>query len=131
MKSSVQSTAYWLLLSISIAIKEPDTASAFVFDPSLYLPSRKSSFRTIIISDHDRASRYSVRQCRRRQSNLAAAESNSNDNVKKSVDNQSYIDAVVEEKTAGLAEVDEENTSVSCRSLVDYNSCRSVGFCEK
>ena len=129
MKSSVQSTAYWLLLSISIAIREPDTALAFVFDPSLYLPSRKSSFRTIIISDH--ASRHSVRQRRRRQSILAAAESNSNDNVKKSVDNQSYIDAVVEEKTAGLAEVDEENTSVSCRSLVDYNSFRCVDSYEK
>ena len=51
----------------------------------------------------------------------AAAESNnSNDNVKKSVKNQSYIDAVVEERTAGLAEVDEENTSVSYGSLVSH-----------
>ena len=97
MKFHPQSTAYWLLIAITLT-STTSISSAFVAQPS--------GFTAAVTTCTSR--------CNHRGRIGAPLQMAQDEPSKdeKSDDRQSYIDAVVEEKTAGLAEVDEENTSV-------------------
>lgn len=97
MKFHPQSTAYWLLIAITLT-STTSISSAFVAQPS-----GLTAAVTTCTSRCNHGGRIGA------PLHMAQDEPSKDE---KSDDRQSYIDAVVEEKTAGLAEVDEENTSV-------------------
>lgn len=97
MKFHPQSTAYWLLIAITLT-STTSISSAFVAQPS----GLTAAVTTCTSRCNHRGRIGAPLQ-------MAQDEPSKDE---KSDDRQSYIDAVVEEKTAGLAEVEEENTSV-------------------
>lgn len=110
MKFSPESTAYLVLL-IAANTSTP-AVSAFV--PTASCTARTtSSFETVLHHGLKRGSKQPTLRFASPDFNNSSDESR---DVGKKVDKSrdKYIDAIVEERTAGLAEADEENTSVSC-----------------
>lgn len=94
MRFGSQSIAYLIPLSISLVNSDRTAVVAFVsvnYRPCTARASRASPKHLAAVPDGDKSS----------------ASKQKGDTT-----NQRYIDAVVEEKTAGLAELDEENTTV-------------------